>query len=245
MLDLGATTFWEDFDIKWLDNAARIDELVPEGKVDVHRSYGDFCYKGFRHSFCHGWASGPTAWLSEHVLGISIVEPGCKAGARTASPGRPAMGRRYFSDAVRRDLGEARTAGGRYGEIENFGTQRGENRSLKHGHRFRGGVRAYGVARGRFPAVCGVAGPCPQSGRSESVILPKNYRENITICRWRFQIMWYICSASTASESSGRRLKPGPYSLFALPEGVPANPFIARDHLSRKALETIGPEGVN
>jgi alpha-L-rhamnosidase len=79
MLDLGATTFWEDFDIKWLDNAARIDELVPEGKVDVHRSYGDFCYKGFRHSFCHGWASGPTAWLSEHVLGISIVEPGCKA----------------------------------------------------------------------------------------------------------------------------------------------------------------------
>ena len=78
MLDLGATTFWEDFDIKWLDNAARIDELVPEGKVDVHRSYGDFCYKGFRHSFCHGWASGPTAWLSEHVLGISIVEPGCK-----------------------------------------------------------------------------------------------------------------------------------------------------------------------
>jgi len=32
--------------------------------------------KGFRHSLCHGWASGPTAWLSEHVLGISILEPG-------------------------------------------------------------------------------------------------------------------------------------------------------------------------
>ena len=36
MLDLGATTFWEDFNIEWTKNAGRIDELVPEGKVDVH-----------------------------------------------------------------------------------------------------------------------------------------------------------------------------------------------------------------
>ena len=78
MLDLGATTFWEDFDIAWLENAARIDELVPAGKVDVHRTYGDYCYKGLRHSFCHGWASGPTAWLTEHVLGVAIVEHGCR-----------------------------------------------------------------------------------------------------------------------------------------------------------------------
>lgn len=78
MLDLGATTFWEDFDIDWLNNAARIDELTPAGKVDVHRTYGDYCYKGYRHSLAHGWASGPTAWLSEYVLGVSIVEPGCK-----------------------------------------------------------------------------------------------------------------------------------------------------------------------
>ena len=78
MLDLGATTFWEDFNIEWTKNAARIDELVPEGKVDVHRTYGDYCYKGFRHSLCHGWASGPTAWLSRHVLGIEVVEPGFK-----------------------------------------------------------------------------------------------------------------------------------------------------------------------
>jgi len=78
MLDLGATTFWEDFDMQWLKNAGRIDEITPEGKVDVHATYGDYCYKGFRHSLCHGWASGPTSWLSEHVLGISILEPGCK-----------------------------------------------------------------------------------------------------------------------------------------------------------------------
>lgn len=78
MLDVGATTFWEDFDLAWLDNAGRIDELVPPGKKDIHGDYGNYCYKGFRHSLCHGWASGPTAWLSEHVLGVTILEPGCK-----------------------------------------------------------------------------------------------------------------------------------------------------------------------
>lgn len=78
MLDLGATSFWEDFDIDWIENAARIDELVPEGKKDIHRDCGAYCYEGYRHSFCHGWASGPTAWLSQHVLGVEILEPGCK-----------------------------------------------------------------------------------------------------------------------------------------------------------------------
>ncbi|MGF7033658.1 hypothetical protein J2T17_004606 [Paenibacillus mucilaginosus] len=78
MLSLGATTFWEDFDIEWLNNAARIDELTPQGKVDVHGSYGGYCYQGYRHSLCHGWASGPTAWLSEYVLGIRPLEPGCR-----------------------------------------------------------------------------------------------------------------------------------------------------------------------
>lgn len=79
MLDLGATTFWEDFDLDWTENAARIDELVPEGKKDIHGDFGNYCYKGFRHSLCHGWASGPTAWLSEHVLGIKILDPGGKS----------------------------------------------------------------------------------------------------------------------------------------------------------------------
>ncbi|MGD9557258.1 MAG: alpha-L-rhamnosidase C-terminal domain-containing protein [Mangrovibacterium sp.] len=78
MLDLGATTFWEDFDIDWMKNAARIDELVPEGKTDVHGTYGNYCYKGYRHSLCHGWASGPTSWLTEYVLGVKVLEPGCK-----------------------------------------------------------------------------------------------------------------------------------------------------------------------
>jgi len=78
MIELGATTFWEDFDLKWMENAGRIDEITPEGKVDVHAQYGNYCYKGLRNSFCHGWASGPTAWLSQHVLGITVLEAGCR-----------------------------------------------------------------------------------------------------------------------------------------------------------------------
>jgi len=78
MLDMGATTFWEDFDLEWTKNAAPIDDLVPEGKKDIHADFGAYCYKQLRHSLCHGWASGPTSWLSEHILGVQVVEPGCK-----------------------------------------------------------------------------------------------------------------------------------------------------------------------
>lgn len=78
MIDLGATTFWEDFNMEWLPDASRIDEPVPAGKKDIHGDYGAYCYKGFRHSLCHGWASGPTSWLSEYVLGVQVVEPGCR-----------------------------------------------------------------------------------------------------------------------------------------------------------------------
>ncbi|GGH04246.1 alpha-L-rhamnosidase-related protein [Mucilaginibacter phyllosphaerae] len=78
MLKLGATTFWEDFNTDWIPNAARIDELVPAGKTDIHAKYGAFSYKGYRHSLAHGWASGPTPWLTEHVLGVKVLAPGCR-----------------------------------------------------------------------------------------------------------------------------------------------------------------------
>lgn len=77
MLSRGATTFWEDFNMDWLEGSGRIDELVPEGVKDIHGDYGAYCYKGFRHSLCHGWASGPAAFMSEYVLGIKPVAPGC------------------------------------------------------------------------------------------------------------------------------------------------------------------------
>lgn len=37
MLDLGATTFWEDFNLDWIPNAAPIDEPVPAGKRHTWR----------------------------------------------------------------------------------------------------------------------------------------------------------------------------------------------------------------
>lgn len=78
MLKLGATTFWEDFDIRWLENAAPIDRLPKEHEIDVHGTYGKHCYMGFRHSLCHGWASGPTSWMTRYILGVEIMEPGCR-----------------------------------------------------------------------------------------------------------------------------------------------------------------------
>ena len=76
MLDRGATTFWEDFDLRWLDDSGRIDAPTPAGKKDLHADFGGYCYTGLRHSLCHGWAAGPTAWLSEHILGVVPLTPG-------------------------------------------------------------------------------------------------------------------------------------------------------------------------
>ena len=78
MLDLGATTFWEDFDVRDTLNSGRIDELIPDNKKDIHGDFGEYCYIGYRHSLCHGWASGPTSWLTQHVLGINVAEGGEK-----------------------------------------------------------------------------------------------------------------------------------------------------------------------
>ena len=65
MLDLGATTFWEDFDVLDVANSGRIDTVIPSGKFDIH---GDF--------LCHGWESGPTPWLTQYVLGIHVMDGG-------------------------------------------------------------------------------------------------------------------------------------------------------------------------
>ena len=95
MLSMGATTFWEDFDIKWLNNACPVDQLPQKDKKDIHADNGAFCYKGLRHSLCHGWSSAPTAFLAEEVLGIKILEPGCKKLAI-----RPNLGNLSFANGT-------------------------------------------------------------------------------------------------------------------------------------------------
>lgn len=74
MLSRGATTFWEDFHMDWLDGSGRIDEFPKEGEKDIHGDYGAYCYKGFRHSLCHGWASGVLAFLIEQILGLKLLQ---------------------------------------------------------------------------------------------------------------------------------------------------------------------------
>ncbi len=79
MLDMGATTFWEHFEMEWMQGSERIDQLPKPGARNIHRDCGAYCFQGLRHSLCHGWAGGPTAWLSEHVLGVKPLKPGFKA----------------------------------------------------------------------------------------------------------------------------------------------------------------------
>ncbi len=66
MLDLGATTFFEDFDISWAKDTARIDEFAKENQHDLHRDFGKYCYLGYRHSLCHGWSAGVIKFIKEH-----------------------------------------------------------------------------------------------------------------------------------------------------------------------------------
>lgn len=78
MLDMGATSFWENFDVSWTNGSFRIDEMPVAGKKDIHGDFGEFCYPGFRHSLCHGWGCGPAAWCINHVLGIRPLDVGCR-----------------------------------------------------------------------------------------------------------------------------------------------------------------------
>lgn len=77
MLSCGATTFWEDFDIEWLNCGSRIDELPKDGQKDIHGDFGAHCYTGFRHSLCHGWSAGAVPYLMNYVLGIRPLSPAC------------------------------------------------------------------------------------------------------------------------------------------------------------------------
>ena len=76
MLSRGATSFWEDFDVDWLENSGRIDELTPEGVRDIHGDFGKHCYQQFRHSLCHGWSSGVYAFIAEYIVGVRITDGG-------------------------------------------------------------------------------------------------------------------------------------------------------------------------
>ena len=73
MLQTGATTFWEHFDIRWLEKGGRIDEFVPPGGRDIHGETGSGCFTSYRHSLCHGWSSMAAEWLIRQVCGVTLL----------------------------------------------------------------------------------------------------------------------------------------------------------------------------
>lgn len=70
MIELGATTFWEHFDVSWTANAGRIDELPVPHKDDIHADFGRLSYERYRNSFCHAWGGAPATFLAHYVLGV-------------------------------------------------------------------------------------------------------------------------------------------------------------------------------
>ncbi len=81
MLELGATSFFEDFSLSEVEGEIpplKIDTPPTEGAKNIYSDGGAYCYRGYRRSLCHGWASGPLPWMAEHLLGVKILEPGCK-----------------------------------------------------------------------------------------------------------------------------------------------------------------------
>ncbi len=72
MLSCGATSFWEDFDLEWVKKGGRIDEIPASYESDIHGDNGKFCYRGLRHSLCHGWSSGVLAFIVECILGLEV-----------------------------------------------------------------------------------------------------------------------------------------------------------------------------
>jgi len=63
MLDEGATSFWEAYDLHW-------------PRQDPHLGLQADGTTGYFVSLAHGWSSGPATWLMEEVLGIHAMEAG-------------------------------------------------------------------------------------------------------------------------------------------------------------------------
>lgn len=57
LLAEGASSFWESYDMRWPKDTPHLS-LQADGT------------SGFFVSLAHGWSSGPTAWISEQVLGV-------------------------------------------------------------------------------------------------------------------------------------------------------------------------------
>lgn len=66
MLDEGATSFWESYDLRW-------------PKTNFHLSLSADGTNGYFVSLAHGWASWPAPWLQQNMLGVRATAPGFAA----------------------------------------------------------------------------------------------------------------------------------------------------------------------
>jgi hypothetical protein len=63
MIDEGATSFWEAYDLGW-------------PKSDPHTALQADGRTGYFASLAHGWSSAPASWLLEEILGVHATQPG-------------------------------------------------------------------------------------------------------------------------------------------------------------------------
>lgn len=75
MLDLGATSCWDQFDAEW-SSAPHIDEMPDPGLPHPLRDAGG---PAWSLDLCSARATGPASWLVEQVIGLTAIEPGYQA----------------------------------------------------------------------------------------------------------------------------------------------------------------------
>ena len=79
MLDYGATTFWEDFNLDWLENSTSIAELPVPGKSDLPRGFwGSLLQGACATVFVTAGPADQPPFLSERISGIKFLKPGGK-----------------------------------------------------------------------------------------------------------------------------------------------------------------------
>ena len=101
MLAEGATSFWETYDLRW-------------PKTNFHLSLQADGTSGYFVSLAHGWSSGPTAWLTENVLGSRRPRARLRHRRHPPPSARSRLGTRHRPHASRHHQNQHRQAEGNH-----------------------------------------------------------------------------------------------------------------------------------
>ena len=89
MLDLGATSIWEEYDPNY-------------GIPDCYGMYGG----AFQKSLCHAWSCGPIYFLGRYCLGVCATSPAYETYTVAPNPGKY----KQFSGVVPTEKGDIRVS---------------------------------------------------------------------------------------------------------------------------------------